>query len=373
VSKVRNILGALAGSASNLFQGDRNLTRRNAPPSFEPLSGEGLTATCHTAWPADDDELARQWDALCDASASATGFHRLIWQRSAWKIAAAQAPLRLVAVHRGNVLLAVLPLVLTDQGALQTPGVAVSDYLDPLIARGCEALACRMMLRLLRGLWDRHLVELAFCNVRASAPARGALLAEAADAGFVAVETLVENAPVLALPRSWDEFLDSLSAHARKELRRKLNKATGPGEARFSSARDDGDATAALARAIGLMASRGGEKGAAVQRTLAPLLIATAPAMIQRGQLELLTLNIKEKAAACLLQFPSSTGPMLYNCGVDYSMKEWSPGVVAVAMAIQRAMSEGCSSYDMLRGQEAYKYEFGAKDRGIYRVVIKSK
>ena len=62
---------------------------------------------------------------------------------------------------------------------------------------------------------------------------------------------------------------------------------------------------------------------------------------------------------------------MLYNLGYDPAAKPWSPGVVATAMAIRRAIEQGCAVYDLLRGREAFKYRLGARDRAIYRMTLK--
>jgi CelD/BcsL family acetyltransferase involved in cellulose biosynthesis len=95
--------------------------------------------------------------------------------------------------------------------------------------------------------------------------------------------------------------------------------------------------------------------------------------MIRRRRLDLLTLKINGQPAACLLQFPSPTGPMLYNCGFDVAQKEWSPGVVAVALAIQQAIAQGAGEYDLLRGREGYKYKLGGVDRAVYKVMLHKK
>ncbi len=80
---------------------------------------------------------------------------------------------------------------------------------------------------------------------------------------------------------------------------------------------------------------------------------------------------VNDEPAACILQFPHLKGPELYNCGFDPAKKEWSPGVVLVALAIQQAIKQGYETFDLLRGQEPYKYKLGAFDRPLWMITLK--
>ena len=60
----------------------------------------------------------------------------------------------------------------------------------------------------------------------------------------------------------------------------------------------------------------------------------------------------------------------LYNSAFDRSYQPVSPGMVLVAEDIRIAIEAGCSAFDMLKGDYAYKYRFGAAPRAIKRLVI---
>jgi CelD/BcsL family acetyltransferase involved in cellulose biosynthesis len=89
--------------------------------------------------------------------------------------------------------------------------------------------------------------------------------------------------------------------------------------------------------------------------------------------MEVLMLRVLGEPVCGLLQFRGKDGPMLYNLGYDSRKKEWSPGIVATAMAIRRAIAQGFGVYDLLRGREQFKYRLGAKDRPLYKVTLKKK
>jgi CelD/BcsL family acetyltransferase involved in cellulose biosynthesis len=43
---------------------------------------------------------------------------------------------------------------------------------------------------------------------------------------------------------------------------------------------------------------------------------------------------------------------------------------VIVGLLLERAAEEGCTVLDLLRGDEPYKYRFGAVDRRLTRLTI---
>jgi CelD/BcsL family acetyltransferase involved in cellulose biosynthesis len=47
-----------------------------------------------------------------------------------------------------------------------------------------------------------------------------------------------------------------------------------------------------------------------------------------------------------------------------------SPGVVLIARTIEDAIARGFRRYDFLRGEEPYKYGFGAVPRDVLRVTL---
>jgi CelD/BcsL family acetyltransferase involved in cellulose biosynthesis len=59
-----------------------------------------------------------------------------------------------------------------------------------------------------------------------------------------------------------------------------------------------------------------------------------------------------------------------YLSGFDPEWKRCSPGALAVARSIQYAIEEGSTELDFLRKREAFKYEWGARDRVNRKLVL---
>jgi len=60
----------------------------------------------------------------------------------------------------------------------------------------------------------------------------------------------------------------------------------------------------------------------------------------------------------------------LYNSTFDPTLTALAPGMVLIWELIAQAAGEGCSSFDLLRGDEAYKYRFGAIDREVRTLTL---
>jgi CelD/BcsL family acetyltransferase involved in cellulose biosynthesis len=61
---------------------------------------------------------------------------------------------------------------------------------------------------------------------------------------------------------------------------------------------------------------------------------------------------------------------LLYNSGYDPQFFPLSPGNVLTAYTIQDAIRLGRARYDFLRGDEIYKFRFGAQPEPVYDLEI---
>ena len=61
----------------------------------------------------------------------------------------------------------------------------------------------------------------------------------------------------------------------------------------------------------------------------------------------------------------------MYNSGYDPEFSSFSVGLVSKAMCLQWAIEHGKSSVDFLRGNEAYKYDLGARDQQVHRLLVR--
>jgi len=165
--------------------------------------------------------------------------------------------------------------------------------------------------------------------------------------------------PLLELPASWDDYLAILTAKLRHELRRKLRK----GHAiRLETCKPE-----AINVLFELMA-HDAQKRQFLMPDMQAFFTAIATCFFERGWLRLRIAHIDGKPIATLLAFSFHKRIYLYNMGVESSYMYLSPGIVAIGLDIKDAITEGNKYYDFLRGDEEYKFRFGARRQHTMRL-----
>jgi CelD/BcsL family acetyltransferase involved in cellulose biosynthesis len=60
----------------------------------------------------------------------------------------------------------------------------------------------------------------------------------------------------------------------------------------------------------------------------------------------------------------------VYNSGMDTRYNEYSPGWVLLGELLKWANENGRQAFDFMRGDEDYKFRFGAQKRDVLRVTL---
>ena len=180
--------------------------------------------------------------------------------------------------------------------------------------------------------------------------------------------------PVTTLPEGvdLDGFLSTLGKKARHEIRRKVRRAEAVGEIRLE---DSTDPLHDLEAFIELHQKRwgedglfrpgpGGEQSRVFFRRLFELFGPDGP-------LRLTFLSVGDRRIASGVHFESDEELLYYNAGVDTDARDLSPGVLMVHAYVTRALAKGIRRLDFLRGNEPYKYDWGAVDEPIRRVLVR--
>src|SRR5205823_14747458 len=85
--------------------------------------------------------------------------------------------------------------------------------------------------------------------------------------------------------------------------------------------------------------------------------------LLATGMLRLHRLSIDGAAVAICYGFAAKGVACAYLSGFDPSRSQMSPGMLVMGHAIEHASAEGAACFDFLRGDESYKYGWGAVDR----------
>jgi CelD/BcsL family acetyltransferase involved in cellulose biosynthesis len=317
-------------------------------------------------------ELAEEWDALASRGMTDTPFQTLAYQRAWWThLHPEDSTLLTVVTRSGSGELLGLGCFYDQNGSLHFNGcVEETDYLDLITpAEHAEAvwmatLDCLEAIR--TPMWQ----ALDLCNVPAASPTRTHLPAVIRARNYSFEEEQDEVCPVIPLPASFDTYLEDLESKQRRELTRKLRRAEGAEMTTHIVGPDD-DVHAEVDSFLALLQKSTFEKNDWLNDGRRALFHDVAQAAQAAGTLQLMFTAVEGNRAAGLFNFDYKGRIWVYNSGLDpTAYAALSPGVVLTATAIERAIQLGRTKFDFLRGDEEYKYRFGAVDTHIYRQRI---
>jgi CelD/BcsL family acetyltransferase involved in cellulose biosynthesis len=213
-------------------------------------------------------------------------------------------------------------------------------------------------------------------RLRPTDPALAALeSALSAQIGWRVVRELEDVCPVVTSPSGeWDAYLATLAKKARHEIRRKLRRAAAVGDLTI----EIGPPTiAAIDAFIALHRMRFGDDGlfpdnpgGERSRRFIHRLAELERSEPDGGQLHVALVRCGKRLVFAAMAFDDGATIFLYNAGMDPSAANVSPGVTGTALYFQDRLAAGRRRFDFLRGNESYKYEWGAVDEPIERLLV---
>ena len=271
----------------------------------------------------------------------------------------APGPLRTVAVRREGRLVALAPLYLEPASRRLLPlGIGISDDLDMLAIPGCGQPAGAAILATLADASDWDAVSLEELT-----PDATALLWRAPET-WVDTLTLQSQCPVLAWNAGTCGIENLIPSRKLRKLRMARHRV-----ARRGGVVESADATTApafLEALVRLHAARWesrGQSGVLADLRVQAYHRAALPALVAHGLLYATLIRLESRVAGVFYGVRRGATLYAYLGGFDPDFAFESPGTVLMGDAVERMMREGAGRLDLLRGQEPYKYEWGALDR----------
>jgi CelD/BcsL family acetyltransferase involved in cellulose biosynthesis len=316
--------------------------------------------------------LAGEWDALAQRGMTDTPFQTLAYQKAWWThLHPSNGRLHTITARNEEKELLAIACMYNIDGVLYFNGcVEETDYLDLITTREHAEIAWRAILDCLcsPGFPQWHALDL--CNVPEASPTRSILPQEAQRRGFLFKERVNEVCPVIPLADTFTGYLDSIDSKQRREINRKLRRAEGA-NAQLVVVGPEDDVDTAVTDFLDLLQKSTFEKRDWLNDGRRAVFYEAARAAHKAGTLQLLFIEVNGKKAAGLFNFDYKGRIWVYNSGLDPALfGALSLGVVITAKAIEYAIENGRATFDFLRGNETYKYRFGAEDTTIYRLHL---
>jgi CelD/BcsL family acetyltransferase involved in cellulose biosynthesis len=169
--------------------------------------------------------------------------------------------------------------------------------------------------------------------------------------------------------RAGEDPVAQAPSRRRRQLRRAFALAERRGQLRFERASFRDSFLDELIRLHGLRWESRSERGVLADARVARFHAAALPRLEAAGLSRCYLLRIDERCAGAFYGLSDTRAVYAYLGGFDPDFSYESPGALLIAHALTDAAREGALAFDFLRGQEPYKYGWGARDRWTLRLA----
>lgn len=326
------------------------------------------------------DALGGEWNALLARSASNTLFLTREWQRVWWRCLGdgdgqgKPSELAVLTLRDEQRLIGVAPLYFSREADGDLAGhfvgcKEVSDYLDFIFERGLERACAERVVEWLAGSSAPAWRRLALCNVSERSPNTAVIVELARARGWRADVAFEDVCPIITLPDTFDAYLAVLDGKERRELVRKLRRASADTRLVYTS--DRGALQADMDDFLRLMKASMFSKSDFMTPRMEAFFREMAGEMLDAGWLQLAFLEVEGERAAAYLNFVYDNSVLVYNSGLDPARFSYlSPGQVLIARLIEEAIAERRRAFDFLQGSEDYKHKLGGRDTQVHIVHV---
>ncbi len=321
---------------------------------------------------------AEAWDRLASSGISDTPFARRDYLDLWWTTRGGgewpESELALISARDDEQLIGVAPMFVAEHGGqralLLLGSIEISDYLDLVVRPGDAHRFVGGLMDFIRSNTHLARLPLDWYNIPAVSPTLPALRNEARQRGWVYDESVYRPTPHISLSGDFEAFLSGLEKKQRHEIRRKLRRASeGPKPAEFELLQDGAALGASIEAFLDLM-GHDPDKAVFLRADMRKHMQRLMHWAWDAGILWLAFLRVDGAAAAAAFNFDYRGKLWGYNSAVSRDFLELSPGWVLLAHQIRWACEHGRSELDFMRGDEAYKYRFGAMDRHVMRIRV---
>ncbi|MDO9518774.1 MAG: GNAT family N-acetyltransferase [Pseudohongiella sp.] len=320
--------------------------------------------------------IREQWNDLLNRSQCNTIFMSWEWQYTWWQNLAEKRSLAIFVIHDGDQLIALAPMAMRPPDfarlvpfkALEILGAGNvgSDYLSIIVREGFENQALSMLGS--RLMSNNSVIE--FSNTERSSGIMTMAALKMQKNGCQTFRHTQSFSPYIDLSsHTWSSYIAPKAARFNKKYRR-LKKEFDVRLVQTESEEKRGEDLDIL---IGLHLKRWDGRGgsnAFDSENLRKFHHAFTALALEKKWLRLFTLWLDDRPAASVYGFFYQNTYYYYQAGFDPSYSQFSVGYLAVGLIIQQAFEEGATEFDMLRGEEEYKYTWANNEREIVRLSI---
>ena len=313
-------------------------------------------------------DLQHEWRQLECSVAGATPFQTPEWLLTWWQHFGS-GELRTFVFRNSGHLVGILPAFLhnwNERSQLTLLGTGISDFLDPLLASPISReISCGLLRHLSESKeWD----VCDWQDLTDAAP----LIQCSPDFGL-AVEAVTDTpCAAITMNQPFADFWKLRSSGLRRNVRRYRQKAeeVAPLETEVTSSAGR-EYLDALIRLHSARWREQGEPGMIAANRSAAFLRDVVERLEARGIVRFFALRFQGTIAAVILGFEYRQTIYAYLSAFDPAYAAFGFGRLLLFEALQYAFANGCKSWNFLRGEEPYKFEWGAEQIAKTHLVIR--
>lgn len=316
-------------------------------------------------------EIRPKWENLHRESESRSISTSWAWMWTWWEVFGDEGELIIISIYDDDELIGVAPLwrrrvkrfglISTFQIKLLATGEKgkdeiCSDYLNLILRRGREEEAIKGMFDLLQDeRWDEIVIE----ALEAGSGTVELLKRMASDRRLKMEELGRMSGFYVELPESWEDYLPRLSQSFRKKIKRNRRELT---EALFRAVKTHSELETTFGRLIELHQERMrslGKPGAFSSERFTEFHRLISHRMLDEGKLYMRSLELNGETIAINYGFKEGDVLYLYQSGIrSLRTNRISPGIALESFCIEEAIRAGLRRYDLMRGDEGYKFHW---------------
>ena len=320
----------------------------------------------------------KDWDTLLQKSGVNVPFLKYGYLKRWWEHKGGgewpDAKLHLISMWENGILTGIAPLFMAEhegrQKAMLLGSIEISDYLDFIYEPQNAREFFSQLFTFLSNNASEAFENILLYNIPESSPSIPLLEEESGEQRWQIQSEHAYHTPAITLTQDWEYYLAGLDKKQRHEIRRKLRR-TEENEAsiQWYIVKDKDSLEEEMDDFFSLMIL-----DKAKQEFLSEDMRAQMRSIIDwafdEGILQLSFFTVDGKKAAAYLCFDYMDRIWVYNSGYDPQFREFSPGWVLLSYLIQHAIETGKQTFDFMRGDEDYKYRFGAEDSFVLKLEI---
>jgi CelD/BcsL family acetyltransferase involved in cellulose biosynthesis len=322
--------------------------------------------------------LAPHWNSLLQGSHIKLPFLSYEFQRAWWKRKGGDewpdARLNILLGYEDHKLRAIAPLFrVENEGRTELRFIGsheISDFLDFICKKEDLPSFLNSLFAFLQSDLESNWNLIDLCNLLDHSESLAIIREVAHKHNLKFNSETLQASPYIPIPEQFDVYAESLDSKHAHELRRKMRRASRyplPIEMEIVGQEDNYEE--ALSDFFSLMVMED-EKADFLTSKMRTQMNEIGIAAFKNGWGQLVFLKIGDERSAAFLNFDYDNQIWAYNGGLNPKFADLSPGWLLMAEMIDWCIDNKREVFDFMRGDEEYKYRFGAIDRFVLRATI---